>query len=225
MNSIPLTDNAHVYAPAARRAASGARLRMTALAAIALIGLPFAAQAAAVSIAGGFVRYDSPLVNDPSPSGFRTRFQVPGPGVIDANATEPIPGYDFAWTFGYGQGGLLFFATGPGSLPPEPVQSVEFFKDSIIDPPARNAISFVPSTGLDLQVGQSFKIGTFSFTNGSWLGDFPDGQFSFSLHTVSSTPELNGFNLNMTIGFRVTTGCTSDYRMCSSDPVDNADYF
>lgn len=183
------------------------------------------AQAAAVDITGGFYAYSGPLVNHLTGDQVHSVFSTPDLGAVNANPSEAIPGFDFAWRQGYGQGDVALFSRAADNSP-VPASTVDFYLDRTFGAVVHNSIAFTPSTGLDLQVGQTFKLGTFSFANGGWIGDLGDGVFNFSARTSSSVAALDGHVLNMRIGFHVTTGCTPDYSVCKpNDPVLNADYF
>jgi hypothetical protein len=185
---------------------------------LAVLVLAGAAQADPVSITGGFTQYIGP-VEQPSALGYQSVFGRFG-YTLPASPTEAIPGLDYAYTRGIGQGyvGLTGAFTAPAP-------SVEFYRDRAIDPPVHNRIEFAPTQAADVQVGDVFKLGTFSFTNGDWLGDFPDGRFLFQMQTLSSTPALNNHVFNGSLNFHITTGCSADYQTCSTDPDANADYF
>ena len=178
------------------------------------------AQADPVSLVGGFRDYEGPVQSpdgffDSSQSTFVTPVfsQQPAP-------TAPIPGCTGCADHHIGLATVGFYG-GPIPMPDQ----VEFYKDGTTDPQVHNAISFTPATGLDVQVGDRFKLGSFTFTNGAWYGDLPDGTFEFQLHTVSADPALDSHYMDIHIGFHVTSGLSADGSYYSVLPVDNADYF
>lgn len=184
-----------------------------------------AAHAAAVDITGGFYAYSGPLVNHLTGDQVHSVFSTPDLGAVNASPSQAIPGFDYAWGQGYGQGDVALYSRAADNSP-VPASAVDFYLDRTFGAVVHNSIAFTPSAGLDLQVGQKFKLGTFSFANGGWIGDLGDGAFNFSARTSSNDAALDGHILNMRIGFHVTTGCTPDYSVCKpNDPVLNADYF
>ena len=190
--------------------------RIPVLALIAWAALAASAQADTLDIVGGFSNYAGPLLASRQS---QTMFAVDGQASpIVGTPTEAIPGFERVWSRGFGQGTIAL--TVPGTW----ASAVDFYLDRSYDQPSRNRIA-LPNGGQDAVVGQTIKLGTLSFTNEAWLGDLPDGSFGFSLQTVSANPLLNGHVFNGLIDFHVTTGCTPDYVTCSSDSVENADYF
>ena len=178
------------------------------------------AHAGLVDIVGGFRGYEGPLQTpNGRPNGLQSTFSTPDL-TFPASPTDPIPGCVGCARVGIGLGVAGFYG-GPIPMP----QRVEFYQDRPVDPPPRNVIAFAPATGTSVQVGDTFKLGTFTLTNGGWLGGFPDGQFEIQLHTVSATPALDGHYMDVHVGFHVTTGLSADERVASAEPADNADYF
>lgn len=177
-----------------------------------------AAHAGLVSIEGGFTQYIGP-VEQPSALGYQSTFARWG-YALPASPTEAIPGFDYAYTRGIGQGYV-----GLRGAFAAPAATVDFYRDRAVDPPLHNSVAFAPAASADVVVGEVFKVGTFTLSNGDWLGGFPDGRFLFELRTVSSTPELDQHVFTGSLNFRVTTGCSPDETTCSTDPDANADYF
>ncbi len=182
--------------------------------------LASAARADPVSLVGGFRDYEGPIQTPyPSAGNFQSTFVTPDLTLTPA-PTQTIPGCVLCDHVHIGLGTVGFYG-GPIPMP----DKVEFFQNRAVDPPVRNSIVFTPATGLDVQTGDRFKLGTFTFTNGSWLGDLPDGTFEFQIHTVSANPDLDSHYMNIHIGFHVTSGLSADNFYYSTSPVDNADYF
>ena len=183
-----------------------------------------AARAGTVDIAGGFTQYFGPLERPSGPPGSsldrQTTFSIPGYSFAASpyEAYPDLPGY---WSVGIGAGNAGFVS---GVVETQP--AIDFYFNTPSGPQTRNSISFTPTTGANVNVGDLFKLGTFTFTNGGWLGGdgLPDSFFVMALRTVSADPDLNGHDLITYLGLHVTTGYSPDSSAYSADPVDNADY-
>ncbi len=183
----------------------------------ALLGLAASgAWADSVSLTGGFSSYEGPLEQaSVNLRDYTTTFDADGL-VISAPPTGSIPGSEFLYSqYGIGQGTV---ALGNAS-------SVDFYFESPTTTIARNNITFTANQAADVQVGDTFKLGSFSFANGGWLGGFPDSTFQFDLQTHSANPLLDGHAFSGLITFHVTTGLSADGSYYSTAPNDNADFF
>ena len=93
-----------------------------------------------------------------------------------------------------------------------------------------NVVSFTPEPGFNnITTGEKFKLGTFSFTNGFWVGGSANPannlpvNLSFSMIAHSATPEFN--NQTFISSINVTTNQNSSGRCStSSDQQDEADF-
>lgn len=170
--------------------------------------------AAEVSFSGGFTDYSGPL-------GQTTFFSEvgPEPWVLGPPVTTPQGPTDFA---GVGLGEVLF---------PEFSSGVAFSRLGTPSDPSSvaNALVFTPAAARELNVGDEFTIGTFTFTNGGWFGDYPDSFFSFRVTTHSSDPDLDGHTYAGRLQLDITAGCGRPSTCGTSDPLEiaalNADYF
>lgn len=197
---------------------------LAALAALAVLAT--AARADVVDVVGGFTQYFGPLEQPAGvPGGSldrQTYFLIPGAYSFAASPYAAYPDLPLAWQNGVGMGNAGF-----AGQPGETRAQIDFF----IGSPDRstvlpvNSVSFTPTTGADVQAGDVFKLGTFRFTNGAWLGGLPDSLFQMSLRTVSANPALDGHTLTTYLGLHVTDGLSPDGSRYSAAPVDNADYF
>ena len=80
-----------------------------------------------------------------------------------------------------------------------------------------NRISFAAASMADVNVGDTFKVGTFTFTNGFW---YPAAIIGFEITTHSSNPALDNKTFEGSINVVVTNNSVT-----VTDPVINADYF
>ena len=71
-----------------------------------------------------------------------------------------------------------------------PQGTVDFSAAQLGTPLTPNAVSFTPAAAQDVVVGQTFLLGTMTFTNGIWFGI---ADFGFSLTSLSTDALLNGF--------------------------------
>ena len=99
--------------------------------------------------------------------------------MISAPPTGPILGLESAYN-NYG--------IGEGMVDLGNASSVDFYFDSPTETIARNNITFTAIQDANVQVGDTFKLGTFSFANGGWLGDFPDSTFQFNSADALAEP-------------------------------------
>lgn len=177
-------------------------------------GQPDSVLAAEVSFSGGFTRYSGPL-------GQTTFFSEigPEPWVLAPPVTAPQGPTDFG---GVGSGEVLFPSFSSG---------VSF---SRLDTPSKpsslaNTLLFKPAAARAVNVGDEFVIGSFTFTNGGWFGDYPDSFFSFKVTTHSSDPGLDGHTYAGRLQLKITAGCDRPSTCDTSDPLEiatlNADYF
>jgi PEP-CTERM motif len=180
-----------------------------------------ASHADTVDVIGGFTLYVGALEQPSALRDFQTTFEAGGRTIV-ASPTGPFTGLESVFNrYGIGQGQAVLTTGHVG----ETVPSVDFYFDSASNPQVRNRIAFTPTVGADVNVGDTFKLGTFSFQNGAWLGDFPDGTFEYRIRTASSNPALDGHSFVGYIDFHVTSGLSADGQIASTDPVANADYF
>jgi hypothetical protein len=81
--------------------------------------------------------------------------------------------------------------------------------------PVANAFSFTAAPAANVGVGQEFKLGTFTFTNGQW---YPDADLTFTLTTHSPDASLDGKTFEGTIHLLSIARLTTD-------PFREADIF
>jgi len=81
-----------------------------------------------------------------------------------------------------------------------------------------NLISFTAATPAQVNVGDTFKVGTLSYTNGFW---YPFATIGLSIITTSSDPALDGHNFTGSIIVAVSSPIPFD----PADYIANADYF
>lgn len=194
--------------------------------ALGLLAAALAARADTVDIVGGFTQYFGPLERyAPGTSLDRqTVFSIPGAYSFDASPFQPYANLPpSVWErYGIGEGNVSFI----GHVG-ETRSQIDFSIDSHVPatPTYRNSVAFTPTVGANVQVGDVFKLGTFTFTNGTWLGDLPDSYFQLRLRTVSSNPALDGHEVTTYLGLHITSGLSADGQNYSAAPIDNADYF
>lgn len=176
-------------------------------------------EASPVSLVGGFTSYTGPAWNKTYPG--PPQFEVTSPFLLDGSSqrkavpTVPLPGDPDP------NGSNLFDSAGIGMATLDlttsglAARAAEFWinfgsKDAV------NRVSFAANTPVGVSVGDEFKLGTFSFTNGGWFGTYPlaDGTnyvypesvFHFRLVTSSNDPRLNGHVFEGDLHLRVTGG-------------------
>lgn len=166
------------------------------------------AQAAEVWFSGGFTSFQGPVATGSGQYAPVIHTEVNG---VTQHADHALPGGEFALkTYGIGLRDSYSLRDASG----EPVAAVTFER-IFFSSPNPNLIQFTPSAPQQLQVGQTFSIGTFSLTNGSWFGNdpgsnfFPDTDLGFSVTTHSADPRLDGHTFSGTLRFVVTSGATS----------------
>lgn len=210
--------------PPARRARGSALGRIWWLGIVGAIALTTApvAQADLVDVTGGFTQYFGPLEKPAGSLDRQTYFSIPGAYSFAASPNAAYADLPIAWENGVGNGSAGFVA-GLGETRPQ----IDFYIGNASGSTTllRNAVSFTPAKGADVGAGDVFKLGSFTFTNGAWLGGFPDSLFQMNLRTVSANPALDGHMLGTYLGLHVTDGLSPDGSRYSPDPVDNADYF
>lgn len=179
------------------------------------LAAPFA-QAAEVWFSGGFTSFQGPVATGSGSYAQAIHTEVNG---VTLHADRALPGGEFALTtYGIGLKDSYNLRDAAG----EPVAAVAFER-IFFSSPNPNLIQFTPSAPQQLQAGQSFSIGTFSLTNGSWFGNdpgsnfFPDTDLGFSVTTHSTDPQLDGHTFAGTLRFVVTSGASS--------AAADADYF
>ena len=170
--------------------------------AMALAASSFA-QAAEVSFTGGFTSFRGPVATAPGALAAVVHTEVNG---VTVHADQALPGAQFGFdNYGLGLKNTFSLNDAGGN----PIPSVTFNR-IFYSAPNPNVVAFTPSGPLDLQVGSSFSVGTFSVTNGGWFGNsaggnlFPDTDMGFSVTTHSSDPRLDGFSFSDTLRFVVT---------------------
>ncbi len=199
-----------------RRSTMPARLRATrplawaaALLSSATLLVQPAATAGTVSISGQLTSFQSPL-DLSTPGGDGTLNGVPL--AIDPNAPpvrypQDVPPNANAWPQSFE------VALAPGT------QQVQFEYTSFIGTANANPnrLSFTPAADAVVSVGQTFKIGTISYTNGFW---YPAATVGISITTQSTDPTLNGKTFTGKVNV-----VTTNYNISVTDPVLNADFF
>ncbi len=115
---------------------------------------------------------------------------------------------------GQNSGGTDYFLSDPIVFPGgSDTTRLEFAYD---DPPnLTNVFEFIPATGLDVSVGDTFQVGTFRFTNGQW---FPQLDMGFTVTTHSADAALDGHAFSGTL--RLISNSTD-----GTDPHAEADFF
>ena len=113
-----------------------------------------------------------------------------------------------------GSNGLIpFYSSNTVSLAPN-TTTVNFEYDPSLGF-LQNSVSFTPSAGNDVGVGEVFKLGTFSFTNGQY---YPEAYIGFTITTNSDDVLLDDKTFSGTL--RLISNSTN-----GTDPEDEADYF
>ena len=84
-----------------------------------------------------------------------------------------------------------------------------------------NSLSFTAATSNNVNVGDEFLVGTFTYINGSWFGGLGEGKslLAFTMTTVSTDPALNGHVYGDILQLTVTQGGAG------VTPEQGADYF
>jgi len=98
------------------------------------------------------------------------------------------------------------------------LEHVEFFKlvnGSTINP---NYVHFTPGPAQDVQRGDTFFLGSFSYRNGAWFGLSTETRFHITLTTVSTDSSLNGHVLSDDVVLYITPTVTGNA------PEQNADF-
>lgn len=187
---------------------------MLAMTAALVLGYVSSAAATEVSFSGGFISYAGTL-------GQTTYFAGVGSSAWELSppATAPQGATDFG---GNGAGDFVF---------PELSSQVSFSRFAAISDPfsIANSLAFTPAPAADISAGDVFNIGTFTFTNGGWFGDYPDSYFSFVVNTHSADPSLDGHSYSGRLQLNITSGCGGPSFCGTSDLQEianfNADYF
>lgn len=164
-----------------------------------------AAHASVVSFTGGFTSFRGPVATGPGDYAAVIHTEING---VTVYADQPFPGAQFGFdNYGLGLKNTFSLLDGGGN----PIPSVTFNR-IFYSAPNPNIVSFTPSGPLEVGVGSTFSIGTFSLTNGAWFGNspgdnlYPDTDFGFSVTTHSSDPLLDGFTFAGVLSFVVTAG-------------------
>lgn len=189
------------------------------------------ASAAPVSIRGGFFSYSGPVwdktYTEPVTTVVSTSFSLDHRATVAAQLTVPLPGDPGGvyGTAGLGMGELDIFRENSNA----PARTVEFWQSVNGSPTgAVNAVAFVPGPPVDVQIGQEFLIGTFTFTNGGWFGvlpvggntyTYPESQFYFSAITDSPYSDFSNHVFASYLNLHVTGADPG------APPADDADYF
>lgn len=176
------------------------------------------AQATEVTFTGGFTSFFGPVATAPGSLAATVHTEING---VPIYATEALP----CCAAAFQELGLGVSSRSLSDSGGQPVGAVEFSR-VFFGGPNPNLVAFAPSATQDLSVGSTFKIGTFTITNGSWFGNsveeniFPDTDFGFSVTTHSSNPLLDGLTFADTLRFTVTNPESP-----SASIIDDADSF
>jgi hypothetical protein len=172
----------------------------------------FPAHASLVSVTGGFTSFSGPVESASNPSlSLNVQTLV---NSIEVTAQSAISGFEDEFTApgqGIGLGSITFAS---------PQSSVEFWISvNGVDEGLRNLISFTPGPAVDVTVGAEFLLGTFTITNGTFLGGRGNHALGFTLTTVSTDPALDGHTFTDSLSFVITLYANNN------TPEQNADYF
>ena len=130
---------------------------------------------------------------------------------LEIDSTKPPVQYGGGNTNDFFQSKTVSLASG--------TTAVQFeYTDAIGFSPNPNRISFTAVANADVAAGDTFKVGTLSYTNGFW---FPYASIGLSITTVSSDQSLNGHTFSGNIIVRVSA--PEPYN--PNDYDGNADYF
>lgn len=159
--------------------------------------------AATVTFTGGFTSFTGPVATLQGAQAATIHTEVNG---VTQLADHAFPDADYIFVnYGLGLKEPYSLRDAAG----EPIPTVAFER-AFFSAPKANGITFTPSGPLDLQVGASFNIGTFTLTNGSWFGNspgenvIPPTDFGFTVTTHSADASLNGHTFSGTLPFVVT---------------------
>lgn len=187
------------------------------LAFLAAFSVHLSGWASPVTFSGGFSSFVGAVATASGSLAQSVYTEING---VTVYADGPLPGGKFGFD-NYGLG----LSTRSLLIAGQPVPTVNFSR-VFFSQPHPNSITFTPNTQLDLSVGQSFRIGTFTMSNGAWWGNspgntsYPDTDFGFSVTTHSSDPALNGFTFSDTVRFVVTAASQA-----GATREDDADIF
>jgi len=138
------------------------------------VGMIGTAQATEVTVDGTFTSFASDMFDPSVRTSFVNGIELSSSGVVTGN-NGGSPPIDFYWS-----NPVMFTA---------PTSRVAFNYDpaSSLLP---NSFEFIPTTGADVQLGQTFKLGTFRFTNGQY---YPHASIGIAL-TTHANPLFPAFN-------------------------------
>jgi PEP-CTERM motif len=172
---------------------------------VAAVCAPLDARADPVTITGQLTTFQSAL--DQSGNGDGTLNGAP----LELDPSRAPITYPTAFNAAYPQSKVVTLA--PGTL------QAQFEYTSFIGTPnaSPNRISFAAASMADVNVGDTFKVGTFTFTNGFW---YPAAVIGFEITTHSANPALDNKTFEGSINVVVTNNLIT-----VTDPVINADYF
>ncbi len=175
------------------------------LAAVAAVFAPRESRADPVTITGQLTTFQSALNQTGNGDG-----TVNGVS-LEIDPSRPPNTYPNAFNALYPQSKTVQFAAG--------TLGAQFEYTSFIGTPdaSPNRISFAAASMADVNVGDTFKVGTFTLTNGFW---YPAAVIGFEITTHSLNPALDNKTFEGSINVVVTNNLIS-----VTDPVINADYF
>lgn len=185
-------------------------LRETTLACLASLTLVMPAGAAVVTFDGGLTTFQSALGTHTNALGNADGNGSLNGVALEIDSTKPLVQYGGGNTNDFYQSKTVSLASA--------TTAVQFeYTDAVGYTPNPNRISFAAAASADVVLGQTFKVGTLSYTNGFW---YPYANIGLTITTSSSDSTLNA-----TFMGNIIVQVSAPEPFDQTDYEGNADYF